>query len=75
MHISEGILSGPVLISGAALAAAGTAVGLKKLDYDRIAAILRKHNYRGYISLEYEGREDHRKAIPQSLALLRKAFG
>jgi len=37
MHISEGILSGPVLISGATLAAAGTAVGLKKLDYDRIA--------------------------------------
>lgn len=37
MHISEGILSGPVLISGAALAAAGTAVGLKKLDYDHIA--------------------------------------
>lgn len=42
MHISEGILSGPVLISGIALAAAGTAIGLKKLDYDRIprAAIL-----------------------------------
>jgi cobalt/nickel transport system permease protein len=37
MHISEGILSGPVLISSAALAAAGTAVGLKKLDYDQIA--------------------------------------
>ena len=37
MHISEGYLSGPVLISGAALTAAGTAVGLKKLDYDRIA--------------------------------------
>ena len=37
MHISEGVLSGPVLISGAALAAAGTAVGLKKLDYDHIA--------------------------------------
>jgi len=36
MHISEGILSGPVLLSGAALAAAGTAMGLKKLDYDRI---------------------------------------
>ena len=42
MHISEGILSGPVLISGIALAAAGTAIGLKKLDYERIprAAIL-----------------------------------
>jgi cobalt/nickel transport system permease protein len=37
LHISEGVLSGPVLISGAALAAAGTAIGLKKLDYDRIA--------------------------------------
>ena len=42
MHISEGVLSGPVLISGIALAAAGTAIGLKILDYDRIprAAIL-----------------------------------
>jgi len=39
MHISEGVLSGPVLISGMALAAAGTAVGLKKLDYDRIAQV------------------------------------
>ncbi len=37
MHISEGILSWPVLASGAAMAAVGTAVGLKKLDYDRIA--------------------------------------
>lgn len=37
MHISEGVLSGPVLISGGAIAAAGTAIGLKKLDYDRIA--------------------------------------
>ena len=37
MHISEGVLSGPVLISGGVLAAAGTAIGLKKLDYDRIA--------------------------------------
>lgn len=37
MHISEGVLSGPVLLAGGALAAAGTAVGLKKLDYDRIA--------------------------------------
>ena len=42
MHISEGVLSGPVLISGIAFAAAGTAIGLKKLDYERIprAAIL-----------------------------------
>jgi cobalt/nickel transport system permease protein len=38
MHISEGVLSGQVLISGAALATAGTAIGLKKLDYEKIAA-------------------------------------
>lgn len=44
------------------------------LDYSRIVKILRKHNYRGTISLEYEGREDWRTAIPKSLALLRKAF-
>ena len=37
MHISEGVLSGPVLISGAVLAAVGTGIGLKKLDYDQIA--------------------------------------
>jgi cobalt/nickel transport system permease protein len=36
MHISEGILSAPVLISGVFLTAAGTAIGLKKIDYDRI---------------------------------------
>jgi len=45
-----------------------------ELDYDRIAAILRKQKYRGYVSLEFEGREDPKTAIPKSLALLRKAF-
>lgn len=39
MHISEGILSGPVLLSGAALAATGTAIGLKTLDYEKIAKV------------------------------------
>ncbi len=37
MHISEGILSGPVFVSGMAVAAAGTAAGLKRLDYDHMA--------------------------------------
>jgi sugar phosphate isomerase/epimerase len=45
------------------------------LDYKRIAEIMRKHNYRGYVSLEFEGNEDYRTAIPKSLAVLRKAFG
>ncbi len=44
------------------------------LDYNRIAAILHGVGYRGYVSLEFEGREDARTAIPKSLALLRKAF-
>ncbi|MBI4805002.1 MAG: cobalt transporter CbiM [Desulfovibrio sp.] len=32
MHISEGVLSGPVLLSGAIATAAGIAVGIKKLE-------------------------------------------
>ncbi|MCF8037428.1 MAG: energy-coupling factor ABC transporter permease, partial [Desulfobacteraceae bacterium] len=36
MHISEGILSLPVLAAGVGFAAAGTGIGLKKLDPDRI---------------------------------------
>ncbi len=44
------------------------------LDYPRIGEILRKHNYRGYVSLEFEGMEDYTKALPESLALLRKVF-
>ncbi len=44
------------------------------LDYDRIAALLRKSGYAGYISLEFEGKEDPRTGVPKSLALLRKAF-
>ncbi len=36
MHISEGVLSVPVLAGGAVITFAGTAFGLKKLDYDAI---------------------------------------
>lgn len=36
MHIAEGVLSAPVLIGGAAAAAAGIAVGLKRLDESRL---------------------------------------
>ena len=39
MHISEGVLSAPVLLSGAGLAAVGTAIGLKRLDYDRLMTV------------------------------------
>jgi len=39
MHISEGVLSPPVLAAGGALTVIGTAVGLKNLDYDRIMTV------------------------------------
>jgi cobalt/nickel transport system permease protein len=39
MHISEGVLSPAVLGGGAALAAVGTAIGLKKLDYEAIPRV------------------------------------
>ena len=45
-----------------------------ELDYDRIAKMLRKHKYAGYVSLEFEGKESPKTAIPKSLAMLRKAF-
>lgn len=44
------------------------------LDYPRIGDIMRAVNYRGYISLEFEGKANVKEAIPQSLALLRDAF-
>ncbi len=44
------------------------------LDYPRIGEIMRKVNYRGYVSLEFEGQDDPMTAIPQSLEVLRKAF-
>jgi L-ribulose-5-phosphate 3-epimerase len=44
------------------------------LDYARIAGILRKQGYKGYISLEFEGKENPRTAVPKSLVMLRKAF-
>ncbi|MXW15595.1 MAG: sugar phosphate isomerase/epimerase [Rhodothermaceae bacterium] len=44
------------------------------LDYQRIAEIMRRHNYTGYVSLEFEGKESEQTAIPKSLELLRSAF-
>ena len=44
------------------------------LDYARIAGILRDVKYRGWVSLEFEGRQSAKTAIPQSLAMLRQAF-
>ncbi len=39
MHISEGVLSAPVLVAGAAVAAAGTAMGLKKIEMGQVPKV------------------------------------
>lgn len=45
------------------------------LDYPRIAGILRQANYRGWVSLEMEGKEDPATAVRKSYAVLKQAFG
>ena len=45
------------------------------LDYQRIAKMLRKVNYRGYVSIEFEGKENPQTAVPKSVTMMRKAFG
>ena len=44
------------------------------LDYSKIGEILRKHNYHGFVSLEFEGRESPDTAVPKSLELLRRTL-
>jgi cobalt/nickel transport system permease protein len=39
MHISEGVLSAPVLVAGVALTVGGCGVALRKMDYDRIPEV------------------------------------
>lgn len=45
------------------------------LDYQRIAEILRKVNYQGYVSIEFEGKEAPGTGVRKSVELLRKALG
>jgi sugar phosphate isomerase/epimerase len=45
------------------------------LDYPRLAAMLRRVHYRGYVSLEFEGKEDAETAVPKSIETLRHVLG
>jgi sugar phosphate isomerase/epimerase len=45
-----------------------------ELDYARIAEMLRRQSYKGFVSLEFEGNESWDKALPKSLVLLQSAF-
>lgn len=44
------------------------------IDYPKVAEIFRKVNYRGYVSVEFEGEEDPMTAVPKSLEMVRNAF-
>jgi sugar phosphate isomerase/epimerase len=44
------------------------------LDYPRIAKILKNAGFKGWVSLEMEGKEPAETAVPKSLEVLRAAF-
>jgi sugar phosphate isomerase/epimerase len=44
------------------------------LDYKRIAAMLRRVNYSGYISLEFEGKAPADEGVAKSIKLFRSVF-
>lgn len=44
------------------------------LDYPRIVQILRKVNYKGYIAIEFEGKEAAESGVRKSVEMLRKAM-
>lgn len=62
-----------VLVQAKTYYGGGTWYSLE-IDYERVAKILHEADYRGYISLEFEGGEAHETAIPKSLAMLRRYF-
>ena len=43
-------------------------------DYERIAEIMQDAGFKGWVSLEFEGKESADAAVPASLARLRSAF-
>lgn len=45
------------------------------LDYEKISQIMGEVNYKGWVSLEFEGKEDPLSGCQKSLDLLRKVFG
>jgi len=44
------------------------------LDYNRIIKILRNAGYKGYVTIEFEGKEDASTGVPKSVELLREAL-
>jgi sugar phosphate isomerase/epimerase len=45
---------------------------VEEADLPRLVEILRKANYRGYVALEYEAKEDAKVAVPRHLTTLKR---
>lgn len=43
-----------------------------EFDYEKIFNILKKHDYRGFISPEYEGKEDEMEYVPKTMDMIRR---
>lgn len=43
-----------------------------EFDYDRIFAILKEANYRGFLNVEYEGKEEELEYVPKSFEMIRR---
>jgi sugar phosphate isomerase/epimerase len=44
------------------------------IDYSKVAEILKTVNFRGYISIEFEGKESAETGVEKSVRLLREAM-
>ncbi len=42
-----------------------------EFDYDRIFKILKKSNYRGFLNVEYEGKEEELEYVPKAFEMIR----
>jgi len=54
----EALVSHTVLVQAKTYFGEGTCYTLE-IDYSKVAALLKKQSYRGYISLEFEGKETY----------------
>lgn len=71
LKLGEQEIAGSFMTRGCRYAV-GTAVGEGDVPVKRCLSILKKAGYDGYLSMEYEGREDCMTAIPRGLENLKK---
>lgn len=50
----------------------GSRVGVPDIDYARVSEMLKKIDYHGYVSIEFEGFADPKEGIPDGIATIRR---